>query len=223
MKNEVNNISPSIHIQNKIYGSYSIKIATYLIALLLANQDCIQQDNMVVSSEKKEQHSNIYAENIASIESSVSYKQIFKEGIKRSLVWLNTIDQIPIGGKKIVYTWISGEMKGKILAPEMIKKIWLPEKFDISPRKITGKPISSMYFILGNRKFAISPDIGQIKKISLNTQALVIEVSVLFGMVDGNILFDKQEKLPDLMYRLWVTPKGKGEKIWFKAATIIEI
>jgi hypothetical protein len=26
-----------------------------------------------------------------------------------------------------------------------------------------------------------------------------------------------------LMYRLWVTPKGKGEKIWFKAATIIEI
>jgi hypothetical protein len=86
MKNEVNNISPSIHIQNKIYGSYSIKIATYLIALLLANQDGIQQDNMVVSSEKKEQHSNIYAENTASIESSVSYKQIFKEGIKRSLV-----------------------------------------------------------------------------------------------------------------------------------------
>ena len=85
----------------------------------------------------------------------------------------------------------------------------MPEKFDISPRKIGNNPVSCMYFTLGNRIFSITPDIGKIKSIALNTKALVIEISVLFGVVNEKILYDKQEKLPDLMFRLRLTPKGK--------------
>lgn len=78
-----------------------------------------------------------------------------------------------------------------------------PEKFDISPRDII-KPVVSMTLHLGNRKFEITPDVGKIKDIYLTPDKLVIQSTLLF-----DISYDKQMKLPDLMFRLWMTPLGK--------------
>jgi hypothetical protein len=93
------------------------------------------------------------------------------------------------------------------MSPESVKKLNLPERFDISPRKIDA-PVESMYFTLGNRVFSITPDIWSIAKITLNEKALVVKISALFGIVKEDIIYDKGQKLPDLMYRLRMSPKG---------------
>ena len=89
---------------------------------------------------------------------------------------------------------------------ESIQILDFPEKIDISPKNIT-KPISSMFFQLGNRRFEIILDLGKIKSIYLTSGKLVIETTLLF-----DVSYDKQAKLPDLMFKLWKTPVGKGEK-----------
>jgi|GEM_PF-3262274 len=87
-----------------------------------------------------------------------SHETVFKDGVKRALSGINDINQIPLGGLKINYYGSAGERQGKPIPVEMIKTFNLPEKFDISPRKI-GKPLSSMILIIGDRKFDINPNL----------------------------------------------------------------
>ncbi len=139
----------------------------------------------------------------------ISIEAVFKDGIRRALKGLNSISQIPTGGKPIEYYRSEGSVKGKKLRPEAVQALNLPEKFDISPRHIT-KPVKSMVLSLGNRRFDVDPLIGNIQSISLDAHGLFI------GTTLKNITYDKQEKLPDLMFRLWMTPKGKGVKSGFR-------
>jgi len=87
-----------------------------------------------------------------------SHETVFKDGVKRALSGINDINQIPLGGLKINYYGSAGERQGKQIPIEMIKTFNLPERFDISPRKI-GKPLSSMALVIGDRKFDINPDL----------------------------------------------------------------
>jgi hypothetical protein len=152
-----------------------------------------------------------------SVEVGVSYEVILKNGIKKALNWMDTLSDIPTGGKRLEYYRNEWSLKGKKLSPESIKKLNLPEVIDINPRTINA-PISSMTFTIGNRKFDIAPDICDIKKISLTKEALVIETTLLFVLT-----YNKSKRLPDLMYRLWMCPKWKWEKEWFRATTVTEI
>ncbi len=156
-------------------------------------------------------------------ETMVSYESIFKDGIRKALNWLNSIDQIPVWGKKITYYRNSDNGNSVPLSKENIKILWLPETFDISPRVVGTTSISCMYVILGNRKFSISPDIGEISNISLTSTWLIIEIKAFFWTIQENIVYDKQQKLPDLMWRLWISPRGKGEKKGFKATKVKEL
>jgi len=123
---------------------------------------------------------------------------------------------------KIHYYRDSGRSQGQQIKPETVDKLNLPTLFDIRPKTIT-EPVASMVLILGNREFEVTPDIGMIKSITLNTDALIIEIRTLFGIVNENIVYDKQEKLPDLIYKLWMSPPGKGEKKGFRATTVKEL
>ena len=138
-----------------------------------------------------------------SAEKKVSYEAIFKNGIKRALSGIDELSQIPAGGKYLEYYRNEGVLKDKKLSPESVKKMNLPELMDIDPKSI-DKPISSMTFIIGNRKFDISPDMCNIKKIYLTKDELVIKTTALI-----EITYNKDKKLPELMFRLWMAPKGK--------------
>jgi len=152
-----------------------------------------------------------------------SHEVIFKNGIKKVLKEINSMDQIPAGWKQIVYVWDEGNIKGKPIAPEAVEKMELPDRFDISPRGVTQNSIPHIYFTLGNRVFSITPDIGTIKSMKLTAESFIIEVSVLFGVVNEEIVYDKEEKLPDLIYRLRMTPREKGKKTGFRSTTVKEI
>jgi|GEM_PF-1735362 len=87
-----------------------------------------------------------------------------------------------------------------------MKKLNLPDKFDISPRYIDPEnPVSSMVLHLGNRKFEITPDIGNIQNVTLTEKELIITTTIL----GFTITYDKEKKLPDLLSRLRKTPVGK--------------
>ncbi len=194
-------------------------IRTYIAALLLMTPSMnVQSED--ISKLWQEKFVSSYHENNSSekkVESMVSYKVIFKDGVRKTLKWLNSISKIPVWGKPIVYYRDEGNIKWKPIRAESVKAMNLPEKFDISPRSVTT-PVSSMVLHLWNRKFDINPDLCNIKNLYLTSEALVIETTLLF-----DIIYDKQEKLPDLLYRLWTTPKGKGEKKWFRGTTVTEI
>lgn len=194
-------------------------IPTYLLAALLfvpSIEIKSEEWNML----KQQDTIDIYKEMPQfkeGIEQIVSYEGIFKDGIRKALSGINDISQIPVWGKHIDYFWGEWTLKGKKVRTESLQVMKLPEKFDISPRNIT-KPVSSMMFYLGNRKFSITPILWKIKNIYLTTEALVIETSILI-----DITYNKENKLPDLMFRLWMTPPGKWEKKWFKWTTVVEL
>jgi hypothetical protein len=146
----------------------------------------------------------------------ISYESIFKDGIREALKWLNNINQIPLWGKHINYYRDEGNNKAQKLREESVKTLNLPDRFDISPRHITT-PVPSMIFHLGNRKFSISPLIGKINDIVMTPDWLVIETTLL------DIMYNKQDKLPNLMFRLRMTPVGKWEKPWFRGTTVVEL
>jgi hypothetical protein len=148
----------------------------------------------------------------------MNYELIFKEGIRKALEGLNDISQIPKWWKAIEYYRDSENLKGQKMKPEYVKTMWLPDKFDISPRMITA-PVKSMVFRLWDRNFDIDPKIGNIKKVYLSDSYLVIENTMPFCDVE----YDKTEKIPDLFFRLWSTPRGKWEKSWFTWSTVTEI
>lgn len=203
-------------------GAPSPKIAqlkSYIAALLML-VPTLQVQSWANPTEQQEQIVSSYQEKKSSVENveyMVSYETIFKDGIKKTLNDLNDINQIPVWWKTITYYRDSGNLKGKAITPESVKALELPDKFDISPR-VVNSPVESMVLILWNRNFDISPDICNIKNIYLTTEELVIETTLFF-----DITYDKQEKLPDLLFRLWKTPKGKWEKEWFRATTVTEI
>ncbi len=146
----------------------------------------------------------------------MNFEIIFKTGIRNALRGLNDINQIPQWGKYIDYYWDDGKLKGQKLKPEYIKLMWLPDRFDIMPRSI-DEPIKCMTFCLGNRRFTIEPIAGKIQKVVLNTTALVIITTLI------DLEYDKEEKLPDLFFRLWNTSVWKWIKPWFKWSIVTEI
>jgi len=85
----------------------------------------------------------------------------------------------------------------------------LPEKIDISPKKITGS-IASMNLHLGNRTFNIEPWVGNIDAVILDQNALIIKTTL------KDITYDKEQNLPRLLFKLWNTPVEKGKKSGFK-------
>ena len=198
-------------------NNISTHIPTYLLAALLLvpvtqtkSEDgaIIQQQNLTEVYE--------HQPSIENPESMMSYESIFKDGIKEALKWLNHIHQIPVWGKHINYYRDQGNSKNKQLKEESINTLNLPDRFDISPRHITT-PVPSMIFSLGNRKFSISPLIGKINAIVMTPDWLVIETTLL------DMIYNKQDKLPNLMFRLRMTPVGKWEKPWFRWTTVVEL
>lgn len=192
--------------------------ASLVVALLMPTWWTIKSENSDIF-QSKEQLQRYESISTTKEETDVikSYEGVFKDGIRKALKSVNTISQIPTGGKHIEYYRDEGQLKGKKIKPENLQTLKLPEKFDFSPRNIT-KPVVSMTFHLGNRKFTISPVVGKIKDFYLTPESLVIETNFLV-----DITYNKEEKLPDLMLRLWKTPVGKGEKKWFKWSIVTEI
>ncbi len=152
------------------------------------------------------------------LEVQVSRDAIFRDWIQKVLNWLNDINQIPIGGKHIDYYRDAGDLKWKKITSESVRALNLPQKFDVSPRNIRH-PVPSMVFHLGDRKFEITPTVWKIKNISLTSEALIITTNIL----NLDIVYNKENKLPTLISRLWSTHAGKWEKKWFKWTTVIEI
>ena len=175
-------------------------ISSYIAALLmLVPSVSVQSEDM--STQQRNTSTDRYEERYDARETVeiMAHEVLFKNGVRKTLKGLNSISQIPVGGQPIQYY----RDTGKPISAESVKAMNLPDKFDISPR-VVNDPVSSMVFTIGNRKFDISPDLCNIKDIYLTSDALVIETTLLF-----DISYDKEEKLPDLMYRLWNTPNGK--------------
>ena len=194
-------------------------IRSYIAALLMLTPSLQAKSSDPITTEQ-EKYIWIYQKNDPmekNKESMSSYEMMFKDGIQKTINTIGAINQIPIWWKHITYYRDEWALKWEKLIPESIRILKLPEKFDISPRTIT-KPVASILFHLGERKFSIKPDIGKIKDIYLTPKELIIETTLLF-----NISYDKQIRLPDLMYKLWMTPIGKWEKIWFRWTTVVEI
>lgn len=149
------------------------------------------------------------------IETISPREAIFKDGIVKSIKHISNINQLPKWGMHIDYyrntTW-------KKMDTVSVKKLNLPEKLDIMPRNITT-PIKSIILHLGNRKFAISVDGGKIKNISFDATGLKVKTNILWIRVTYN----QEEELPDLMYRLWTTPRGPWEKTWFSWTTVMDV
>ncbi|MFA7298785.1 MAG: hypothetical protein WC010_04030 [Candidatus Absconditabacterales bacterium] len=198
-------------------------IRTYLAAVLLVGPS-FQIQSEDIKNNQKDIPVGIYEdrnESTESTENMARYEAIFKDGIRKAINPIQTLNQIPLGGKNIEYDRDEGNIKEKKIASETVKKLNLPEKFDINP-KVVKKPISSIIFTLGDRKFKVTPIVGKIENIYLNTDALVIEGSALFDIFREDIIYDRNNKLPDLMFRLWMTSPGKGKKTGFKGVTIEE-
>ena len=193
-----------------------ISIPTYLLAALLLLPSTQTKSEDIPTTYQPDLNELSIQPSNENIESIVSYESIFKDGIRRALKWITTLNQIPLWGKYIEYYRDQGNNKNKQLKEESINTLNLPDKFDISPRHITT-PVPSMIFSLGNRKFSISPLIGKINAIVMTPEWLVIETTLL------DILYNKQDKLPDLMFRLRMTPVGKWEKPWFRWTTVVEL
>ena len=194
-------------------------IRTYIAAILLFVPSL--QLKSEGSQKTQQEVFSLVGQEIDGAETKIEYinscERMFKDGIRKTLKNLNNINQIPVGGKYIDYYREEGNLTWTKLMRESIQILDFPEKIDISPKNIT-KPISSMFFQLGNRRFEIILDLGKIKSIYLTSGKLVIETTLLF-----DVSYDKQAKLPDLMFKLWKTPVGKGEKKWFRGTTVIEI
>ena len=192
----------------------------YLFAALLLTQSSqVQSIAKYRDTEgfKEEKVNESIAPSIETKEVLLSYDNVFKAGVIKTLSWINNLSQIPTGGKVIEYVRDNGPKKGKKMTPENIKTFHLPDKIDISPKQFS-KAVSSMNITLGNRKFTVAPDIWNIKTVYLTTDKLVIETTVYI-----DIAYDKTKKLPDLMLKLSRTPAGKWEKKWFRMATVKEI
>ncbi|AHB41238.1 hypothetical protein P148_SR1C00001G0443 [candidate division SR1 bacterium RAAC1_SR1_1] len=126
-------------------------------------------------------------------------KQIIEEAVKKTLLDLKSLDQLP---KAIQY--INKNIQN------------VPKSIDITPKKIT-EPVKGIILILGGRKFFIEPLIGKIQTMKLTNEALELETTYL------DKKYSREQKLPELCYRLWNTPKGKGEKSGFIGSIITEI
>lgn len=190
--------------------------AYILTALLLVPSLEIQADNIL--SQKESQSSKyIKQSSKEKIVPYFTYEAIFKEGIKEALKGINNISQIPVWGKYIDYYRDEWTLKWVKMTKESLDVLNLPESFDINPRIIT-KPVSSIFFCLWERKFSITPLVGKIKNMYINTEELIIETNIFI-----DISYDKEIKLGDLMFKLWMTPVGKWEKKWFVWTTVIEL
>ena len=154
----------------------------------------------------------------ASIELHESETELIcKDGIKRALATINDMKDLPIGGKKVDYYWQDGIHKGKKMTPEQIKSHNLPAYFDIDPRKVKD-PVDILQLHIWGRKFTVELDFGKIQDIKFTSNSLDIQTTLFFTKS-----FDKQKKLPDLLRRLWQTPKGKWEKPGFLGVTVKEV
>lgn len=208
----------SSHIQEKKNTIVSVLRASVMAALLMTPSLQMQSKSASFISQEQigwlQQKKDTQSENA---EFMVSYEAILKDGVKKALTGLNSVSQIPEGGKTIDYYRDDWILKWKKLTPESVKKLNLPDKFDISPRSVTS-PVPSMVFHLKDRKFDISPDRCNIKNFYLTSEALVIETTLYF-----DITYDKDKKLPELFYKLWMLPAGKWEKEWFRGTTVTEI
>lgn len=148
-------------------------------------------------------------------------ERICKDGIRKALQTVNSIDQIPKWGKEIIYYRQEGKLKGQKLSKDSMKALHLPETFDISPRVIKD-PVVSMVFHLWGRKFDIEPDVGQIKSIKLTTTALELQVGK--RGVDITKVYDKQTKLPDFFWRMRTVKPDENKVIHgFRGVTVKEV
>ncbi len=152
-------------------------------------------------------------------ESINSYEATFKEGMRRTLKTVNSLADVPVGGKKIDYYRLEWSQKWKKINPEMIKKLGFPEIFDITPKKIT-KPTNSIEIRVGDRYFTVCPSRGTFTALTMTQNALQLNISAVFSFT---IEYDKDEKLPLLLLKLWDTPRGAWVKTWFPWSVVTEI
>lgn len=147
------------------------------------------------------------------IEEESSYEKIFKDGIKRVAVWLKGL---PKCEQKIDYYRDSWKLAWTKITSESVKWLELPETFDILPRKI-DEAISSMTICLGDRRFEITPWVGKIKNIKITDTEMIIETNVWI-----DIVYDKENKLPELALKLRRTDPKAETKSGFKWSTVRE-
>lgn len=152
-------------------------------------------------------------------ESVNSYEAIFKEGIRKTLNTVNSLDDIPVGGKKIEYYRLEWSQKWEKMDPETIKKLRFPESFDITPKEII-QPTTTIEISVGDRYFTVCPDVGKFTGITMTQNALQLNISAIFSFTKE---YDKNEKLPSLLLKLWNTPRGPWVKTWFPGSVITEI
>jgi len=88
--------------------------------------------------------------------------------------------------------------------PETIKKLHFPETFDITPKEI-NQPTTTIEISVGDRYFTVCPDVGKFTGITMTQNALQLNISVIFSFTKE---YDKNEKLPSLLLKLWNTPRG---------------
>ena len=207
-----------VYQKHKIQGVLpTIRTAIATILLCIPSVTTSSEDARLPShslSIQTYQETDVSDENIDHI---ASYEVIFKDGIRKALDGLNDINQIPQWWKHIDYYRDIWNLEGKKLIPGSIKALKLPENFDISPKNIK-KPVVSLIVSLGNRQFCITPLIGKISNIHMTPEAFVVETNIFV-----DITYSKEIKLPDLMFRLWMSPETKGEKAGFRGVTVTEI
>lgn len=163
----------------------SVTKSFLILSILMANP---QGYSMI--TEKASIHENINTQ---------TNKQIIEEAIKKTLLDLKSLDQLP---QTIQY--INKNIEN------------VPKSIDIIPKKIT-EPVRGIILILGWRKFLIEPLIGKIQTMKLTNEALELETTYL------DKKYSREQKLPELCFRLWNTPKGKWEKSWFIGSKVTEM
>ena len=101
---------------------------------------------------------------------------------------------------------------------ETIKKLHLPETFDISPKEIIT-PINTINISIGDRHFTVCPNVGKFTAISMNQDNLELGICALFSFTKQ---YSKDKKLIEFFWRLLNTSRCPWEKEWFIGVKVLE-
>ena len=208
-KHQIYLLSYLMHLKNTIESQEnpskksSHKLATAALIFSLLMTPAIENWNTTISAQDTSKSTQTEQVEPTKHINTVSTEHIIKKSVKQTLVGMKKLEELP---KKINY--------GSFDATN------LPQTMDINPKKISNKqPVPFITVTLWTRSFRITPIIGKIHGIELNSKELVLYIG-MFWVSRG---YSRDKDLPKLFRELWNKPCGKWEKDGFDGTIVTEV
>ena len=185
--------------ENKPYNTSKRLAQAALIFALLMNPTMQDRENNWLSAQESSKNPKIENMEQPKMINGLHQEQIIKRSIKESCMSIQSLKELP---KKINYWTLDAKN--------------LPASFDINPKEI-NQAVSYITVTLWSRSFTFSPSLGKITGLELTDTELILKTTF------KNVKYNRHERLPALLRKLWNTPRGKWEKEWFLRTTVIEL